>query len=112
MIDNKCLNESGIMLYEMTHPTPNQQPELSDTLRGVRNQKFPSGFDRTNSVNEWIVKMLSDDPDKRPRTSDILQELQRIQKLKSTLKSESSMKKSSIMTSAHAFSDSVPGMNV
>ena len=87
------------MLYEMTHQTPSQQPELSDTLRGVRNQKFPSGFDRTNSVNKLIVRMLSDDPDKRPRTNDILQELQRLQKLNTTLKSES-------------FSNSVPGMNV
>ena len=103
------------MLYEMTHPTPNQQPELSDTLRGVRNQKFPSGFDRTNSVNEWILKMLSDDPDKRPRTNDILQELQRLQEVEQSLspmKSKSFLQKLNLMTNAHKSDNSFPGMNV
>ena len=103
------------MLYEMTHQTPSQQLELSDTLRGVRNQKFPSGFDRTNSVNKLIVRMLSDDPDKRPRTNDILQDLQRLQEVKqnlSPMKSKSSPQKLNLMTNTHAFSNSVPGMNV
>ena len=87
------------MLYEMTHATPSQQLELSDTLRGVRNQKFPGPFDRTYPVNKLIVTMLSDEPEKRPRTNDILQELQRLQKPNTDLTSES-------------FSNSVPGMNV
>ena len=83
----------------MTHATPIQQLELSDTLRSVRNRKFPGPFDRAYPVNKLIVTMLSDDPEKRPRTNDILQELQRLQKPNTDLTSES-------------FSNSVPGMNV
>ena len=77
------------MLYEMTHATPNQQLELSDTLKGVRRQKFPVGFDRTNPVNKLIVKMLSGNPDKRPRTNDILQDIELLQNVKSPLKPDS-----------------------
>ena len=83
----------------MTHATPIQQLELSDTLGSVRNRKFPGPFDRAYPVNKLIVTMLSDDPEKRPRTNDILQELQRLQKPNTDLTSES-------------FSNSVPGMNV
>ena len=87
------------MLYEMTQPTPSQQMELSDTLRGVRNQKFPVGFDRARPANKLIIKMLSDDPDKRPRTNDILQEVNSFA-CALTSDSKSMLRKSELATSA------------
>ena len=87
----------------MTHATPIQQLELSDTLRSVRNRKFPGPFDRAYPVNKLILTMLSDDPDKRPRTNDILQDLQRLHEVKqnlSPMKSRSSPQKLNLMNIA------------
>ena len=61
----------GLVLFESTQPTPNDNEKLVFLLNKVRKLQFPDSFVEERRENILIKKMLSTSPEGRPTAHEI-----------------------------------------
>ena len=62
---------TGLILYQMIHPTSNNEAELHKILANLRVMKFPSTFDESLKENMLIRQLLHHEPERRPTIQHI-----------------------------------------
>ena len=72
------MSNTGLILFELTYCTPNDDDERIDFLMNIRELQFPLTFDQGSKQDALIKRMLSCKPEERPEIKDIILEMKHL----------------------------------